>query len=118
MIALWKHECTRVIADRFTCLEDKEWFENNINTLLGEVLGDSVEIHPEPIFVDFMREAPEPTGEEDEDADLEAPKVYEQAESKIAYRRPRNIRFCVKNRNFDRKLHFIRAKFRGIRRII
>ena len=27
--------------------------------------------------VDFLREAPEPTGEEEDDADLEAPKVYE-----------------------------------------
>ncbi len=32
---------------------------------------------PEPYFVDFLREAPEPTVEEGADADLEAPKVYE-----------------------------------------
>ena len=77
MIALWKHECTRVIADRFTNLEDKAWFEGNINNTLRASLGDEVEIHPEPFFVDFLREAPEPTGEEEEDADLDAPKVYE-----------------------------------------
>ena len=29
----------------------------------------------EPYFVDFMRDAPEPTGEEEDDADLDAPKV-------------------------------------------
>ena len=34
-------------------------------------------MHTEPYFVDFLRDAPEPTGEEGEDADLEAPKIYE-----------------------------------------
>ena len=76
IIALWKHECTRVIADRFTNLEDKAWFEQNINMTIERELGD-VEIVPEPFFVDFLREAPEPTGEEEDDADLEAPKIYE-----------------------------------------
>ncbi len=32
----------------------------------------------EPYFVDFLREAPELTGDEDDDVDLDAPKVYEQ----------------------------------------
>lgn len=32
---------------------------------------------PEPYFVDFLRDPPEPTGEEADDADLEAPKIYE-----------------------------------------
>ena len=32
----------------------------------------------EPYFVDFLRDAPEPTGEEDEDADFDAPKIYEE----------------------------------------
>ena len=34
--------------------------------------------HAEPYFVDFLRDAPEPTGEEADDAALEAPKIYEQ----------------------------------------
>ena len=36
------------------------------------------ELQLEPYFVDFLQEAPEPTGEEPDDADMEAPKVYEQ----------------------------------------
>ena len=32
----------------------------------------------DPYFVDFLRDAPEPTGDEPDDADLEAPKIYEQ----------------------------------------
>lgn len=36
------------------------------------------ELQLEPYFVDFLQEAPEPTGEEPEDADMEAPKIYEQ----------------------------------------
>lgn len=37
----------------------------------------AADISKEPYFVDFLREAPEPTGEEAEDADLDAPKIYE-----------------------------------------
>ena len=29
-ISLWKHECTRVIADRFTVQADKDWFEKSL----------------------------------------------------------------------------------------
>ena len=32
----------------------------------------------EAFYVDFLRDAPEPTGDEPEDADLDAPKIYEQ----------------------------------------
>ena len=32
-------------------------------------------------FVDFMRDAPEPTGEEVEDTDMELPKIYEPIET-------------------------------------
>lgn len=54
-----------------------EWFVRATNTLLAEQLG--VEEPPtEHYFVDFLRDAPEPTGDEPDDADLDAPKVYEQ----------------------------------------
>ena len=34
-------------------------------------------LHEEPYFVDLLRDAPEPTGDEPDDADLDAPKIYE-----------------------------------------
>lgn len=79
LISLWKHECTRVFSDRFTTNADKDWFNAELLSLIGTELGDSfVEMAmSEPVFVDFMRDAPEPTGEEGEDADMELPKVYE-----------------------------------------
>ena len=41
--------------------------------------GYSEEMASEPYFIDFLREAPEPTGQEDEEEDtLDAPKIYEQ----------------------------------------
>ena len=46
-----------------------------------KVLGEHLEVESfpeEPYFVDFLREAPEATGDEPDDADLDAPKVYEQ----------------------------------------
>lgn len=30
LMSLWKHECYRVIADRFTTQDDKNWFEKTI----------------------------------------------------------------------------------------
>ncbi|KAL4222174.1 Dynein heavy chain 8 [Mactra antiquata] len=80
MLGLWKHECTRVIADRFTNAEDKKWFENALCNVCKSQLGDEIfaKLPVEPYFVDFLREAPEPTGEEAEDAVLEAPKIYEE----------------------------------------
>lgn len=79
LLGLWKHECARVIADRFTNAEDKEWFDRCssrvIEEELGEVLRDKVP--EEPYFVDFLRDPPEPTGDEPEDFEFEAPKIYE-----------------------------------------
>lgn len=79
LISLWKHECTRVFSDRFTIAADKEWFNTELLSLISEKLGDNIMemAKPNPVFVDFMRDAPEPTGEEGEDTDMELPKVYE-----------------------------------------
>ena len=43
------------------------------------------EVPSEPYFVDFLRDAPEPTGDEPEDADLDAPKIYEQVRKHCMY---------------------------------
>jgi len=81
LLSLWKHECLRVISDRFTNKKDVEWFEKRINALLVSDLGEEYEkrLVPDAYFVDFLRDAPEPTGAEDED--LEAPKIYERIQS-------------------------------------
>ena len=78
ILSLWRHECTRVIADRFTELKDVKWFQSRIEANLLEEHPDIADqMDKEPFFVDFLRDAPEPSGDDDEEADLDAPKVYE-----------------------------------------
>ncbi|MGH0119132.1 UNVERIFIED_CONTAM: hypothetical protein FKN15_052961 [Acipenser sinensis] len=79
LVALFKHECSRVIADRFTNHKDKEWFEQTMFKIASEDHGSSIieSAHKEAYFVDFLRDAPEATGEEPDDAELDAPKIYE-----------------------------------------
>ena len=64
---LWKHECHRVIADRFTNYQDKEWFEKALKQVVEEDFDHETAslMDAEPYFVDFMRDAPEPTGMKD-----------------------------------------------------
>ncbi|XP_047128116.1 dynein axonemal heavy chain 8 isoform X1 [Hydra vulgaris] len=82
LINLWKHECTRVIADRFANSEDKSWFEKALCSIVEENFPEFYDLmDSEPYFVDFLRDAPEATGEESDDASLEAPKIYEQVSS-------------------------------------
>ncbi|XP_070823538.1 dynein axonemal heavy chain 5 isoform X4 [Chaetodon trifascialis] len=85
LLALWKHECKRVIADRFTMPEDVEWFDQALAKLVEEELGEEhrniVDYGLDRYFVDFLRDAPEATGEEPEDSDFDLPKVYEPMES-------------------------------------
>lgn len=66
LLGLWKHECKRVIADRFTMPEDVEWFDQSIAKLVREKLGGEhqkiVDSGHNRYFVDFLRDAPEDTG--------------------------------------------------------
>uniref|UniRef100_A0A8C7LGC2 Dynein, axonemal, heavy chain 5 n=1 Tax=Oncorhynchus kisutch TaxID=8019 RepID=A0A8C7LGC2_ONCKI len=75
LASLFHHECTRVIADRFVDHKDRQSFDS----MLEKVGMESMIEHPqwEAYFVDFLKDAPETTGEEPEDMELEAPKVYE-----------------------------------------
>ena len=83
LMHLWRHEVTRVLSDRFITDADKEWFDIEVmNTVEQEFNEEVVDVIKEPrYFVDFMRDAPEPTGEEVEDTDMELPKIYEPIES-------------------------------------
>ncbi len=65
---------------RFTNEEDKTWFEACIGRVVQQELGEEYleKMAEEPYFVDFLRETPEITGEEPDDFNFEAPKVYEQ----------------------------------------
>ena len=56
-LALWKHECSRVIADRFTNEKDTDWFEKALSQVLAEEIDEqtSALMHEEPYFVDFLR---------------------------------------------------------------
>jgi dynein heavy chain len=79
---LWIHEVTRVLTDRFIDTKDKDWFDSEVILLVESQLGKKyVEMtRGQSLFVDFMRDAPEATGEEGEDTDVELPKVYEPIE--------------------------------------
>ena len=76
---LWRHEVSRVIQDRFVSEQDKRWFDSQLLKIVRENLGSEMEIVAKDIkyFLDFMQDAPEPTGEEDDDIAQETPKIYE-----------------------------------------
>ena len=68
---------------RFVSNNDKEWFNTELLRLIDSNMGqESLAIAKETkMFVDFMRDAPEPTGEEEGDGETELPKIYEPVES-------------------------------------
>ncbi|XP_056594071.1 dynein axonemal heavy chain 5 [Triplophysa dalaica] len=79
MASLVQHECLRVIADRFIEQKDKDVFNDILQKIIVEDHGPSLlERGPwEEYFVDFLRDAPELTGDEPEDTETETPKIYE-----------------------------------------
>ncbi|KAF6214793.1 hypothetical protein GE061_009536 [Apolygus lucorum] len=94
VLKLWKHECERVLADRFTSEADKEWFMTTLAASVEEFIQvpisqGKIQYLRKPVpfslkecyFVDFLRDAPEPTGDDDSSEMLEAPKIYEEVPS-------------------------------------
>ncbi|XP_051153326.1 dynein axonemal heavy chain 8 isoform X1 [Leptopilina boulardi] len=83
LLKLWKHECTRVIADRFIDEIDKLWFQETLQKTAEECLNIDFRYYSsdETYFVNFLRDPPEPTGDEPEDFVLVAPKIYEEIPS-------------------------------------
>ena len=57
LLALWRHECTRVIADRFVSYNDREWFDKTLLRVAGEHLSpeNAKHLEEEKFFVDFLR---------------------------------------------------------------
>lgn len=83
LISLWRHEVTRVIADRFIDFDEKMWFVGALKRIGEEVEGAEIisELNSEEsFFVDFLRDPPEATGDEPDDFVFEAPRVYEPVE--------------------------------------
>ncbi|KAL5281346.1 hypothetical protein ACFFRR_005004 [Megaselia abdita] len=80
LLKLWRHECFRVIADRFTDSKDKDWFSDRIKKDAKAQLGDIFEYFTDEdtYFVDFLRDAPEGGDDVDEDMSFEPPKIYEE----------------------------------------
>lgn len=65
---------------RFITPEDTAWFDKAITKAIEEYVdtGLTEVLQAEPYFVDFLREVPEPTGDEPEDFVFEPPKIYEE----------------------------------------
>ncbi|KAK4476180.1 hypothetical protein MN116_001394, partial [Schistosoma mekongi] len=84
IVALWRHECSRVLADRFVSADDHQWFNMVMKRLVKDELGaeymSMIECDP-PYFINFLRDPPEPTGDEPDDYVVEVPKIYEPIES-------------------------------------
>lgn len=83
LLKLWKHECIRVISDRFIKQQERNWFIKLLSTEAKAKLEDNFDdfTEEETYWVDFLREPPEPTGDEPDDFCFDAPKIYEEIPS-------------------------------------
>mmetsp|Transcript_11859 Transcript_11859/g.17623 ORF Transcript_11859/g.17623 Transcript_11859/m.17623 type:complete len:4548 (-) Transcript_11859:28-13671(-) len=80
LVKLWKHECERVLSDKFIEEADHSWFHDRILNIIGDNFGESIREENEDTqyYVDFLREAE--AEQVDEDAEVQEavePKVYE-----------------------------------------
>lgn len=70
LLAMWKHECDRVLPDKFNDSEDVEWFNNTMREVVAEQFNETIANqlvdHPR-YFVNFMRDEDEYPAPENED---------------------------------------------------
>jgi len=80
LIALWRHECTRVFADKLARSQDKQFMDKTIHEYAAEHFGEALASRTNPTqwWCDFQREKEQPS---DEDEEPVAPKIYEPVES-------------------------------------
>jgi dynein heavy chain len=80
LVALWKHECTRVFADKLARQQDKDFVHKVLAEFMPLHFGEELAMANRSTqwFCDFQREV---EVDPDTDEDLGAPKVYEPAYS-------------------------------------
>ncbi|CAG9855812.1 unnamed protein product [Phyllotreta striolata] len=80
ILKLWRHECCRVISDRFTDFSERIWFCELLRKQAEAELEEDYEyyLNDDSWWADFFREPPEATGDEPDDFDFSAPKIYEE----------------------------------------
>jgi len=86
LLALWRHECQRVFADKLVSNADKAWFSTTLDCVVSTRYGAvtaPVLAAPEPLFVDFLRDD---VYDEEDVLVAHAPKVYENAGTMDAVR--------------------------------
>jgi len=72
LVSLWKHECTRVFADKLTRAQDKDVVDKVIGEITLEHFGELAARVATKWWCDFQRNRVE-----NEDGDFTAPKIYE-----------------------------------------
>jgi len=88
LLRLWCHELQRVVYDKLTSSQDKDWFLETVRSSAEKFLGrESYRMMPANmktiVFVDFMRDMADPTGDEPDDFEPETPNIYESIEEYV-----------------------------------
>ncbi|KAL0234370.1 hypothetical protein PCE1_001406 [Barthelona sp. PCE] len=114
LFLIWKHEAERVLPDRFTNYSDIEWYNERLNGLVENELSDQYPETVEPLckpvfFGDFLEDAPEPTGDEEKDKELEnwKPKYLHTDEDQFVRKRLEGILHSHNELNRRRKLDLV-----------
>lgn len=80
LVSLWRHECTRVFADKLARPQDKQSIDKVVQEYASEHFGEALAAGTTPTrwWCDFLRDKPPPT---EDDEDPVAPKIYEPIDS-------------------------------------